>query len=98
MDGPPITVVETGTFASRADRLMTTAEREAAIDMIAADPDCGDLIVGGGDVRIVYYFRHLAMPVFLLTVFAKIERANLNRAEINELAQAPKARAWAHGG
>jgi len=37
-------------------------------------------------VRIVYYFHSEAMPLYLLTMFAKGERANLSRAECNELA------------
>src|SRR5262245_44930631 len=39
-------------------------------------------VVGGrgksGGVRVVYYFHNEAMPVYLLTVFAKNEKANLS--------------------
>lgn len=34
----------------------------------------------------VYYFHSEAMPLYLLTLFAKNERANLSKAERNELA------------
>jgi hypothetical protein len=33
----------------------------------------------------VYYFHSGAMPIFLLTVFAKNEKADLSKAEKNEL-------------
>ena len=70
--------------------------------MIAVDPECGALIEGGvacarcavrrsvawqaGGVRIVYYYHDLSMPVFLLTMFAKNERDDLSRRELNRLA------------
>lgn len=113
MPGPLITVVETAAFATRARGRMNDAEREAAIDMIAADPLCGDVIVGGGGirkvrfgvgrrgksggVRIVYYYHGEHLPVFLLTVFAKSEQADLSPAERNTLAKAAKQIAKAYG-
>jgi hypothetical protein len=39
-----------------------------------------------GGVRVIYYFHSGAMPLYLLTTFAKNERANLSKAEGNELA------------
>ena len=39
-----------------------------------------------GGVRAIYYFHSEAMPLYLLTMFAKNERANLSKAERNELA------------
>jgi len=38
-------------------------------------------------VRIIYYFHSQTMPLFLLTVFGKNEKANLSKAERNELAK-----------
>ena len=35
---------------------------------------------------VIYYVHSDAMPLYLLTMFAKNERANLTRAECNELA------------
>ena len=40
-----------------------------------------------GGVRVVYYFHSEAMPVYLLTLFAKNEKANLTKAERNALAR-----------
>lgn len=38
-----------------------------------------------GGVRVIYYFHSEAMPLYLLTVFGKNERANLSKAERNAL-------------
>ncbi len=39
-----------------------------------------------GGVRVIYYVHSEAMPLYLLTLFAKSERANLSKAERNALA------------
>ena len=39
-----------------------------------------------GGVRIIYYFHSDEMPLYLLTLFAKNDRANLTKAERNGLA------------
>ena len=39
-----------------------------------------------GGVRVISYFHSEAMPLYLLTMFAKNERANLSKAERNALA------------
>ena len=38
-----------------------------------------------GGVRIVYYFCNKHMPLYLITLFAKGDRANLTQAERNDL-------------
>ena len=40
-----------------------------------------------GGVRVIYYFRNENMPLYLLTIFGKGEKANLSKAERNELAK-----------
>ena len=81
--------------------------------MVAQEPTCGVLIEGtggvrkvrfavgsrgkSGGVRIVYYFHSEAMPVYLLTLFAKNEKANLTKAERNALARLVTALKRAHG-
>ena len=102
----PVTVVETAAFIARAKGRMTEAERLALIDGIARNPECGDVIEGGGirklrfavggrgksgGVRVIYYYHSEALPVFLLTVFAKRERDDLTQAEVNSLAKTVKA-------
>ncbi len=109
-----VTVVEAATFVARTRGRMTDEERQRAIDMIAADPECGVLIQGGGGlrkvrfgvggrgkrggVRIIYYFHDRSVPVFLLTVFAKNERDDLSRNELNRLAGVVKEIARTYGG
>ena len=83
------------------------------IDVLAAEPECGNLIqgsgglrkvrfgVGGkgkrGSVRVVYYFYNDTMPLFLLTVFAKNERDNLSKAERNALAKVARTLRESYG-
>lgn len=108
-----ITVVETASFVADAKVCMTNDERIEAINMIAANPECGDIVscgggirkvrfaIGGrgksGGVRIIYYFHNERVPVFLLAVFAKNEQANLTRAETNLLGNAAKMLARTYG-
>lgn len=108
-----ITVVETASFVADAKVCMTNDERIEAINMIAANPECGDIVSGGGGirkvrfaiggrgksggVRIIYYFHNERVPVFLLAVFAKNEQANLTRAETNLLGNAAKMLARTYG-
>ena len=49
-----------------------------------------------GGVRVIYYFHSEAMPLYLLTLFGKHERANLSNAERNELSKLVQVlvRAW----
>ena len=84
-----------------ADAGMAEEERLAIVNSIAADPSQGDLMVGTGGVRkvrfagrgkgksggyrIVTYFAAADVPVLLLAVINKGERANLSKAERNEL-------------
>jgi hypothetical protein len=108
-----ITVVETTSFVADAKACMTDDERTEAINMIAAKPECGDVVPGGGGirkvrfaiggkgksggVRIIYYFHNQLVPVFLLAVFAKTDQANLTRAETNMLGNAAKMLARKYG-
>ena len=109
-----ITVVETKAIAARAKGRMSAVEIERAIDTIARDPSCGDLIqgtggirkirfaIGGrgksGGVRIVYLYYNQSIPVFLLTVFGKNEKADLTKAERNALGVVARALRQSYGG
>ena len=92
-----VTVVETKAFTGRAKGRMSAVEVDRAIEVIARDPLCGDLIQGTGGVRIVYYYCNESMPVFLLTVFAKNEKADLTRAERNALGKVARALRESYG-
>ena len=37
-------------------------------------------------MRVIYYFHDARMPLYLLTMFAKGDKANLTKAERNDLA------------
>ncbi len=95
------TVVETPAYLTKALRLLSEDERADIITYLANHPDAGVLIRGSGGVRkvrhgrqgqgkrggvrVVYFYHDRQLPLFLLTVFGKSERANLSRAEINQL-------------
>ena len=89
------TVVELPEFQRRAKAVMSDSEREAAIVWIAGNPDAGVSLGGGlrkvripregggksGGFRTIYVFGGRHMPIFLITVFAKNEKANLTAKE-----------------
>lgn len=95
------TVVETRAYLAAArDAGMTDEERLAAVDLVSATPDIGDVMIGtggcrkvrlagrgkgkSGGYRLITFYR-VGERVFLLTIFAKGERANLTQAERNAL-------------
>lgn len=96
------TLAETPEYIRRAEKLLADDERRDILNCLAAHPKAGDLMEGtggirklrwsrggrgkSGGVRIIYYFHNEAMPLYLLTLFAKNERANLSKAERNMLA------------
>lgn len=79
------TVVETPSYLADAERLFSPEARLAIVDRLAADPTCGVIIPGSGGIRKVFSGEHL--PVFVLAVFTKNEKANLSPAERNALAK-----------
>lgn len=95
-------VIETPTFLADAkDAGMDADERAAVIQLLAANPQAGDLMAGtggarkvrfrrpgtgkSGGYRIIFYYAGEDVPIFLLNVFTKGDRANLSKAEQNEL-------------
>ncbi|MGH9578073.1 MAG: type II toxin-antitoxin system RelE/ParE family toxin [Terriglobales bacterium] len=98
-----ITVAEVPEYIRRAEKLLSESERNDVIDHVAANPKAGDLIQGtggvrklrwarsgrgkSGGVRVIYYFHSEVLPLYLLTVFGKGEKADLSQAERNELAK-----------
>jgi len=99
----PVTVAETPEYVRCAEGLLSPAERMDVVVFLAASPRAGDLIQGtggvrklrwrrggrgkSGGVRVITYFHSEAMPLYLLTVFGKNERADLSKAERNDLAK-----------
>lgn len=98
-----LTIAEVPEFISRAGKLLTDQEKQDLVDYLASHPKAGVLMEGtggirklrwrrggrgkSGGVRVIYYFHSEAMPLYLLTVFVKHEKANLSKAERNELAK-----------
>ena len=88
-------------LAARSKALRAQSETSETVAMLAADPKCGDLMreTGGfrkvrvrvgnrgksGGARVVYIYRDESFPVFLITVFAKNEKANLTKGNATSL-------------
>jgi hypothetical protein len=97
------TLAETSEYIRLADKLLSEEERQDVRDYLAEHPKAGDLMEGtggvrklrwsrgsrgkSGGVRVIYYFHSETIPLYLLTMFAKNEQANLTKAERNELAE-----------
>ncbi len=85
----------------QAAGVLTEGELDDALDTIARNPECGDLIPGTGGVRklriaaggrgkrggarMIFWYFDEENPIYLLTVFAKNERSDLSAAERNAL-------------
>lgn len=92
-----ITVVELPGFSRTAGSMLTTEEIDGLIFYLAQHPDDGDVIPGTGGLRkmrwgargkgkrggarVIYYFRDLNMPLYLLTLFGKGERIDLSSSD-----------------
>ncbi len=92
-----ISIAEMDGFISDAKQIFTAVEYEELILFLAQHPDAGELIpeTGGvrkvrwrargqgkrGGARVIYYFRDLNVPVYLLAVYAKGEKLNLTQSE-----------------
>lgn len=106
------TVVEFKLFSRLVDGRLSEVERRELIDFVAAHPAAGDLIPGAGGVRklrwgasgkgksggarVITYWHCDGCPIYLITIYLKSERANLDRAEIAWLYQAAKDLSDAH--
>jgi hypothetical protein len=109
---PLVSVIESTTYLVAARKLLSEAERARIVDLLAADPECGDVIRGGGGIRkvrnplagrgksggagVIYYFHSAAIPLLLITVFAKNAMSDLSDADVAALAKEVKiyAKAW----
>lgn len=95
-------IAELPSYIRLADKLLSVEERQDLIDYLAEYPDAGDIMEGtggvrklrwrrggqgkSGGVRVIYYYHDDLMPLYLLTLFAKGDKANLTKAERNDLA------------
>ena len=97
-----LTIAKLPEYIRTADKLLSEIERQDVIRYLAEHPKAGELMEGtggvrklrwgrggqgkSGGVRIIYYFHDEAMPLYLLTLFAKGDQANLSKAERDDLA------------
>ena len=87
-------------------KLLNESEQQSVIDYLSVHPKAGDLIQGTGGirklrwgrdgkgkrggVRVIYYFHSNKIPLYLLTIFGKGQKANISKAERNELTKLVK--------
>jgi hypothetical protein len=92
-----VTVAETPVFIRQAAEVWTDAEREEFVLYIAGNPGTGDVIpdTGGvrkvrwkrtgtgkrGGVRVIYFYRDEDLPLYLLMVYAKGVKDDLDPGE-----------------
>ncbi len=95
------TIVELEEYHKQASKLLTDSEQNSIISYLANFPESGDIIqsTGGvrkfrwsakgkgksGGVRVIPFYCDEKMPLFLLGVFSKSDKANLTMAECKEL-------------
>ena len=95
-------MIEFPGYRRRADELLSRDEQHAIVDLIAYEPTCGDLIPGTGGLRkvrvgrggsgkrggarVIYYFYNTDFPVFVMALYAKNEKGDLNAREKKEFA------------
>lgn len=92
-----LTIAETQLFIRQAADVWKDGERMAFVDFIAANPEAGDVIpdTGGlrkvrwsrqgtgkrGGVRVIYFYHDADMPLYLMLIYAKAQRADLTPDE-----------------
>jgi hypothetical protein len=102
----PVSVTELAGYKRRADELLTEAEQDAVVDLIAYEPTRGDLIAGTGGLRklrigrggsgkrggarVIYYFYNEEIPVLLMAIYAKNEKADLSERDKKQSVQNAK--------
>ena len=108
------TIVELPEFIKRASGLLKDEEKASIINYLALHPQAGDIMQGTGGIRklrwsaqskgksggarVVYYYHNGGVPLFLLTVFGKGEKANISKSERNELRKLTSLLLESYGG
>lgn len=96
-----ISIVETSAFIKRAEKIVTDDELDNIKELLAENPEIGDLIRGSGGIRkvrvaaqqkgksggarVIYYFYNETIPLFLLDIYAKSEKIDLKKTELEAL-------------
>lgn len=84
-------------FIRQAAEVWRDDERTAFVDFIAANPEAGDVVpdTGGirkvrwgrqgggkrGGVRVIYFYHDTTRPIYLLMIYAKAQREDLDPDE-----------------
>jgi mRNA-degrading endonuclease RelE of RelBE toxin-antitoxin system len=92
-----ITVAETPLFVRQAGEVWDETERDAFVNFIAWNPEAGDVVpdTGGvrkirwgrsgkgrrGGARVIYFYRDVHSPLYLLMVYTKAQREDLTPDE-----------------
>ena len=98
------TVMETPAYLAAAQGVLSVSERAEIVNMVAENPRIRSSLGGGvrkvrlgrrdkgksGGIRIVFLFSGEDIPAFLLTVFAKNNRADLSPRERATLVSSAK--------
>ena len=98
-----ITIAETESFQKKVVKLLSVDEKSELISYLAENPNSGVLIQGtgglrklrwarsgggkSGGVRVVYFYHSEVMPLYILAVFGKNEKANISAQEKKILAK-----------
>lgn len=93
----PITIAEMPSAAKDLDDTLSETEKERLIDWLALHPQAGEIIVGtngvrkarwaygakgkSGGLRVIYYFRDLNMPIYIIAVYRKSEKLTISMRE-----------------
>ena len=101
-----IEVVEMPGFSRDADRLLSEDERQEMTSCLACHPFAGDAVDGVACVwvfrwppgnrvqkrsfRVVYFFRDLNTPVYLLALYEKGERLSITRQDKEDMVKLAK--------
>ena len=99
-----ITVAETEPFKRKASRLLSDDERSELVAYLSVYPLAGVLVQGTGGVRklrwarndrgkssgvrVIYYYYNDDIPLYLLALFGKSEKANISMEEKHILSKA----------
>lgn len=95
------TIIELPEYKKRVEKLLSEDENKQIISYLAEHPKAGALMQGtggvrklrwakegggkSGGVRVIYYYHSEDIPLFMLSLFGKNEKANLSKAECNVL-------------
>jgi hypothetical protein len=108
------TIVELPEYKKKVEKLLSDDENKLIISYLAEHPKSGILMQGtggvrklrwakngtgkSGGVRVIYYYHNEDLPLFMLTLFGKNEKANLSKSECNILSKLTKILTDTYGG